>query len=177
MGADRGSLVMEDRDQAQTLILACGNPSRGDDALGPSFVERLAPRIAESWGGTTLLTDFQLQIEHALDVKGHDRVILVDAILSGSGPFVYVPVRPTVDVSWSSHSVSPGVLLSLVQRITGETPPPTRLLGIRGYRFGLGEALSPRASANLDAALAFLSSRLGRPRGEQRFDRPRVGIE
>jgi hydrogenase maturation protease len=159
--------MTEGRDDEQTLILACGNPSRGDDALGPMLIERLAKWIGEASRATTLLTDFQLQIEHALDVKGHDRVIIVDAIVNGSGPFVYVPVRPTVDVSWTSHALSPGALLSLVQRITGEIPPRTHLLGIRGYGFGLGEPVSARASANLDAALAFLSPLLARSRIER----------
>ena len=51
----------------RALVFAWGNPSRGDDALGPALVERLeAARPAHpEWGELALLTDFQLQPEHA----------------------------------------------------------------------------------------------------------------
>ena len=54
------------------VVLAWGNPSRGDDALGPEFLraaEGIAPRGGPS---VEFVTDFQLQPEHALDVAGRD---------------------------------------------------------------------------------------------------------
>jgi Ni,Fe-hydrogenase maturation factor len=36
------------------LILACGNPSRGDDALGPLLLERLQNWLDEAWPGRRL---------------------------------------------------------------------------------------------------------------------------
>jgi hypothetical protein len=73
---------------APTLIFGWGNPSRGDDALGPLFVEHftaLAARHPE-WGAVECLTDFQLQVEHALDLQGRRRVLFVDASLDAPAP-------------------------------------------------------------------------------------------
>ncbi|MBL8482901.1 MAG: Ni/Fe hydrogenase, partial [Rhodocyclaceae bacterium] len=44
-------------------MFAWGNPGRGDDALGPLFAERIE---ALDLPGVECLTDFQLQVEHAL---------------------------------------------------------------------------------------------------------------
>jgi hypothetical protein len=63
------------------LVLAIGNPSRGDDALGPLFASARGElaRRRDRRGQVELLTDFQLQIEHALDLVGRARVVFVDA--------------------------------------------------------------------------------------------------
>ena len=58
------------------LIFTWGNPSRGDDALGPAMYDLLQN---EDISGVDLLTDFQLQIEHAIDLEGRERVLFVDA--------------------------------------------------------------------------------------------------
>jgi hydrogenase maturation protease len=139
------------------LILACGNPSRGDDALGPLLIDRLSldPDLARR--GIATLTDFQLQIEHVIDLQGCARVIFVDAALSGPEPFAFLPLPPSPEVSFSTHALAPGTLLTLFRQVTGETPPPARLLAIRGYGFALGAPLSEPASANLDRAVRFLT--------------------
>ncbi|MFB1485714.1 MULTISPECIES: hydrogenase maturation protease [unclassified Thiocapsa] len=141
----------------RVLILACGNPSRGDDALGPLLIDRLSldPDVARC--SVETLTDFQLQIEHVLDLQGRERVILVDAAASGPEPFTFLPLRPSPEVSFSTHALAPGALLSLFRQVTGQTPPPARLLAIRGYGFAFGEPLSERAMANLDRAARFLT--------------------
>ena len=138
------------------LILACGNPSRGDDALGPLLIERLRldPDLVPR--GVETLTDFQLQIEHVLDLQGRERVIFVDAAVSGPEPFAFLPLHPSPDASFSTHALAPGALLALFRQVNGQAPPPARLLAIRGYGFALGEPLSERASANLDRAVRFL---------------------
>ena len=58
------------------LIFGYGNPSRGDDAIGPLLIERLE---ILNLPDVDLLTDFQLQVEHALDLRGRERVLFVDA--------------------------------------------------------------------------------------------------
>jgi hydrogenase maturation protease len=138
------------------LVFGVGNPSRGDDALGPAFVERaqllLAPDIQE--GRLELLTDFQLQIEHALDLKGRRHVVFVDASLRARAPFEYTRLVPSRDPSHTTHSMSPEAVLEIHREIVGP-PPESWLLAIRGESFELGEELSAAARANLDAALGF----------------------
>ena len=55
---------------APLLVLGVGNPSRGDDALGPLFIDRLGRALASEVSSVAveLLTDYHLQIEHALDL-------------------------------------------------------------------------------------------------------------
>jgi len=147
------------------LILAIGNPSRGDDALGPMLLERVERACAAqvAAGELELQTDFQLQIEHALDLTGRERVIFVDASVRAEPPFRFDRVLPRADGSVSTHAVSPAALLDVHRQIAGE-PPEAWVLAIRGERFELGEPLSATAAAHLDAAERHLVAAVRSPR-------------
>jgi hydrogenase maturation protease len=141
---------------APTLIIGYGNPSRGDDALGPAAIEaieRLAAGHPE-WGEVEVVTDFQLQIEFVTDLAGRERIVFIDAAASGAEPFAFEPLEAKEDTSISSHALSPAALLSVYRNFHGEDAPSTFLLGIRGYDFDLGAPLSPQAERNLAAALS-----------------------
>ena len=142
---------------APLLVLGVGNPSRGDDALGPIFVERAARALEREVreGGVELLCEFQLQIEHALDLLGRRRILFVDASVSAEAPFELARLAPRADGSVTSHALSPAAVLEVYRSIHGE-PPEAWQLAIKGERFELGEPLSPGASANLEAALSAL---------------------
>ena len=146
-------------DVAPVLVLAIGNPSRGDDALGPLVAQHLAGLALP---GVEVLTDFQLQVEHALDLLGRSEVVFVDATTSGEAPFELRPLAAVADASHTSHSLSPPAVLDAYRRLAGGEPPPARLLAIRGHDFELGAPLSHAAQANLQAALAALAPRLRR---------------
>ena len=141
---------------APLLVLAVGNPSRGDDALGALFEERaLALLEAEvAAGQLELLCDYQLQIEHALDLEGRRQIVFVDASVRAEAPYEYAPVYARRDESFSSHALSPAAVLETHRSLAGE-PPPAWVLAIRGERFELGEGLSPAAAGHLEAALTF----------------------
>jgi hydrogenase maturation protease len=142
---------------APVLVFTWGNPSRGDDALGPALYDRLLEqRAAGGLPGVDLLTDFQLQIEHALDLRGRQRVVFVDASVSATPPYVFRALQPDPDVAFTTHAMSPGAILSVFARVEQHAPPPSFLLSVRGYEFGLGQSLSPAASRHLDAACDFL---------------------
>jgi hydrogenase maturation protease len=134
------------------LVFAWGNASRGDDALGPLFIERLR---ALTLPGVECLDDYQLQPEHALDLIGRERVLFVDAGLACAAPFGATPLTPQRDASFSSHAMSPAALLQAYVDVQGTAPPPATLLAIRGERFELGEPLSEAAQLNLEAALTW----------------------
>jgi len=141
------------------LIFTWGNPSRGDDALGPAMYELLQH---EALDGVDLLTDFQLQIEHAIDLEGRDRVLFVDASTSASAPFELARLQPEQDTSYTTHAMSPQALLSVYRQINGCEPPPAWLLSIRGYEFGLGLPLSTTANRHLQAAFSHILKLLDR---------------
>ncbi len=146
------------------LLLAIGNPSRGDDALGPAFLERVEAEHAGAIaaGELELLTDFQLQVEHALDLVGRRRVVFVDAAVTLADPraaFTLERAEARKDESFSSHALSPAAVLEAM-RALGEPTPESWVLAIRGERFELGEGLSDAARVALSAALVAFSERL-----------------
>lgn len=140
---------------APTLIFGWGNPSRGDDALGPLFVEHFAALAARhpEWGEVDCLTDFQLQVEHALDLQGRNRVLFVDASVDAPAPCSLARIEAARDASFTTHAMSPQAVLKVYADIDDGEPPPCWLLAIRGERFELGEGLSDTARQSLQAAL------------------------
>ena len=144
--------------RAPTLIIGYGNPSRGDDALGPAAIDAIERLAAEhpEWGEIEVVTDFQLQIEFVTDIEGRQRVVFIDAAASGAEPFSFGPLAAKQDASISTHALSPASVLAVYRDFHGEEAPPTFLLGIRGYDFDLGVPLSSQARQNLSAAMSML---------------------
>ena len=141
---------------APVLVLGWGNRSRGDDALGPLCLERLR-ELGLIAARLEYLEDYQLQIEHALDLLGRTRVLLVDASQTCTAPFEVSNVQAVRDDSLGSHALTPAALLHLYRELHG-TPPPCTLLAIRGERFELGAPPSTSALRNLDAAVRWASA-------------------
>ncbi len=147
---------------AGLLVIGVGNPSRGDDALGPAFVEELGAALAAevARGELELVTDFQLQVEHALDLQGRAAVVFVDASVAAPAPFAYAAVAPDAGgFAYTTHALSPGALLATYRDVVG-APPPAFVLAIRGEAFELGAPLSAAAQAHLARALAFFAARV-----------------
>lgn len=140
---------------APLLVLGWGNPSRGDDALGPLFVERLMQHVQDALppGSVECLTDFQLQIEHALDLVGRERVLLVDASVDLNAPFVVSKPRAARDASFSTHALGPEALMQVYAEVQRSDPPPCTLLAIRAAQFELGEPPGEQALVDLELAL------------------------
>lgn len=135
---------------APLLVFGWGNPSRGDDALGPLFVDAIE---AMALPGVECLTDFQLQVEHALDLKGRERVLFVDASANAAAPFTVERIAPVRDASFTTHAVSPQAILQVFRDVEAEPPPPCWLLAIRGDAWELGTAPSEMARQNLQEAI------------------------
>jgi hydrogenase maturation protease len=148
------------------VVLAVGNRSRGDDALGPLLLDRLGDWLAAGDRGADfeLIEDFQLQIEHALDLAGRRLVLFVDA---GTGTPVpcafYATAAAHPGGSHSTHALAPAAVLGVYRQITGEDPPPAFVLCVRGERFELGEGLSGPARAHAEAAWRQLLALCERP--------------
>jgi hydrogenase maturation protease len=155
---------------AKILIFGYGNPSRGDDALGPLLLERLDRLLDEAVrraaGGIEFLTDFQLQVEHALDLVDRRLVLFADAHLACPPPWTLEPLQAADDPSYSTHAISPAAVLRVYREIRGTAPPASFLLGIRGECFELGEDLSAAASVHLDSAVALVADLCAHPTPE-----------
>lgn len=144
------------------LVFAYGNPSRGDDALAPTLLERLQT-ISSDWPGCEFLTDFQLQIEHALDLQQRRLVLFIDAATDCAGPFELSELAVARDDSYSTHAMSPAAVLHVYRSVVRETPPPAFLLKIKAEKFELGEGLSGNAVQHLQQAGEFVERLLGEP--------------
>ncbi len=130
------------------LVFGLGNPARQDDGLGPAFISRLEKAKIP---GLTLEADYQLLVEDALLFSEQQLVVVIDALKSGKKPFVFKKIKPAGEASFTTHHLSPEALLYLAQ-VLYDKNPETWLLGIRGYRFSLGEKLSPKGRENFDQA-------------------------
>lgn len=143
------------------LVLAYGNPSRGDDALGPMLLDFIEQHLDIT--RVELLTDFQLQIEYALDLQGRELVLFIDASVACVDGFDFAELRPAKDNSYTSHAMSPAAVLEVYQSVTGHPPPISFLLSIQGLGFALGAGLSDEAADNLQQACRFSEQLFGNP--------------
>ncbi|MCC6922462.1 MAG: hydrogenase maturation protease [Nitrosomonas sp.] len=138
------------------LIFGYGNPGRGDDAIGPLFVEQVSRWNREE---ISYLSDMQLLVEHVTDLHAHNEVIVVDADMTCIEPFEFLPIVAFKDESCTSHTLTPAGLLYVYQQIYQCDSPTTFLLRIRGYNFSLGEVLSEKAACNLNTAVQFITQK------------------
>jgi hydrogenase maturation protease len=136
----------------RVLVFGIGNPGRGDDGLGAAAAERFE---ALGLPGVTCDANYQLNVEDALACSRHDVVVFVDAARVLRVPFTWTEVRGEAAVPAMTHAMGPGAVLAFCAELYGRKPE-AHLLAIRGYRWEIGEGLSPRAEGNLREAVRFL---------------------
>lgn len=137
------------------LIFAIGNESRGDDALAPLLLRYLAQYLAADQTEITLLEEFQLQIEHTLDLQQRQLILFIDAGMQTPAPFCFYRAQANQTPPLLSHALTPETLIQIYAQHYGE-PPPCFVLCIHGESFELGEDLSPAAQSNLSQAIDFI---------------------
>lgn len=133
-----------------------GNPGRGDDVLGPIFVEKVSQLKLT---GMSCQHDMQLLVEHVTDLDEHDQILFVDADMICKEPFEFSTIKAQKDASYTSHALTPEALLYAYQQVYRRGAPEAFLLRIRGYRFALGNKLSNKAADNLNVAIQFFCQR------------------
>jgi len=150
--------------RSSILIFACGNPSRGDDALGPTLLSRIEAAISRGQlPHCDTLTDFQLQVEHALDLNDRELVLFVDASGSAPPPFRLTRLTPIADWGFTTHAITPQAVLAVHPQVSAQPTPACFQLAIRGESFALGSDLSPQAEQYLDAAFELVSEMIRNP--------------
>jgi hydrogenase maturation protease len=143
------------------LVFGYGNPSRGDDALGPLLIDYAQAHC--NTDAIDILTDFQLQIEHALDLEGRDLVLFVDASVACLPPFELTELEPALEIGYTSHALHPASVMAVYQSIRKQPPPPCFLLAVKCEGFELGEGLSVNAERYLRKAEAIIAELLHHP--------------
>ncbi|MFZ2725007.1 MAG: hydrogenase maturation protease [Methylococcaceae bacterium] len=137
------------------LLFGYGNLSRGDDALGILLLEQIERSANLGLHSIDILSDFQLQIEHALDLDERALVLFIDASVAHINAFAFHELTPQKDKSYTTHAMSPDSVLAVYQDIKKKNPPPCFLLSIKGESFELGEGLSDNAKEHLKLATEF----------------------
>ena len=138
------------------VVFGWGNDARGDDALGVLLLRRIADAFPE----VEAIEDYQLQIEHALDLEGADVALFIDASRGLTTPFAFYEIAASAAPTPTTHALSPQAVLDVYAKVRCKTPPPAFVLALRGESFELGEDLSPAGVEALEAATAFCETLL-----------------
>jgi hydrogenase maturation protease len=140
------------------LLHAFGNSGRGDDGLGNEFISRIEQWIEKNnLHSIDTESSFQLNIEHAAGMADHDIVIFVDASKADIPSYSFDQVFSKSQYSFTSHSISPSILLSVCKELY-DSSPLVYLLQIKGYQWEFGAGLSTKASKNLQNAIKFVKT-------------------
>ena len=137
------------------LVVGIGNPSRGDDGIGPL----VAARVAELGlpGVEVVAYDEPLAlVEH---LAGHDDVVVVDAAMTRDGrPGAVHVVRvgsaplPRDAVALGSHGIGVAEAVELA-RALGRLPQRLTLVGVEVQVLDVGAPVSEQVLAGLDDAV------------------------
>ncbi|MBN1531353.1 MAG: hydrogenase maturation protease [Spirochaetes bacterium] len=140
------------------LVYGYGNPGRQDDGLGAALVSMLEQAPIP---GVDTECNYQLNIEDAYTISEYDAVVFVDASLVEEVPYSFKSIDPSLEITFTTHSMAPESVIALCEE-TGLHCPPSFLLAIRGYQWEFQEGLSDNARENLQKAYEFLTSLLYR---------------
>ncbi len=153
---------------APVVIFAVGNPSRGDDAIGPEICGQLEKwleneQLADQF---ELIEDFQLQIEHALDLQGRQLALFIDAGENTPAPYTFCQIEAASGIAHTTHELPPEAVLQVYRQTENTLPPPAFTLCISGQDFELGDPLSPAAQQHTRAAFELLKNLCRQPTPE-----------
>jgi len=137
----------------QSIILACGNPLRGDDGAALQIACNLQEGYAEP--ETEIRCAQQWTPELAESISHSELAIFVDAsatIPAGHLQLQKITCGPA-KTRVITHSMDPCTLLGLARELFGAAPCRAFLLTIGAETFELGEGLSPAVKHAVPAAM------------------------
>jgi hydrogenase maturation protease len=141
----------------KVLVIGYGNTLRGDDRVGCQVAENVAewqlPQVRS-------IAVHQLLPELAADIAEVEIVIFVDAVVTVDRARSDITITSLVaggDENFSTHVITPQLLLGLTQKLYAATPD-AYLLTIPAIDFTLGANLSSIANTGKDLALEYLKS-------------------
>lgn len=143
---------------SRTLIVGLGNPLLGDDSIGLRVAAELRPRL-EGLPGVEVAEDYHGGLRLMERMVGFDRVVVVDAMVSGAAPGTLHELRPDgrpTRRSASSHDVDLSTALALGRRAGAALPQDDAiaLLGIEAVEVEtFGETLTPAVAAAVPLAV------------------------
>jgi len=143
------------------LVVAYGNPLRGDDGVGWRIAESL-PHTPER----EILCVHQLMPELCCRLCSADGVLFLDAGIGDEpGQVAVRTLEPDPEAGALGHSVTAAALLTMTRQIFGRVPPACiETVCARDFSFGFElsppvEAALPEARRKAESALAGLAGR------------------
>jgi hydrogenase maturation protease len=135
------------------LILACGNPLRGDDGAAWYLADALQRNTLPD--GIRILVQQQWTPELAADIAEATSVLFLDSSLSQApGSVTLRPVSPaSAPPSFLTHHLDASSLLALTQSLYLSAPTHSSLLLIGAETVEHGESLSPIVEGAIPKAL------------------------
>lgn len=145
------------------LILACGNPLREDDGVGP-WLATWAENHFHSDPRLSILTRQQWTPELAEDIASANAVLFVDcSSISPPGQVTLAEVHPSAaSHTLATHHLGAAELLCLTQELYGHQPHDALLLTVGAASLDLREGFSALVSAVLPVACALLEETIQR---------------
>ena len=132
-----------------TAILGFGNPVRSDDGVGCMVIDELKKRLGETPDGISLIDMGTSAFEVLFQLKGHERIILVDGVINTGEPDGTLYRLPASAVNASIqedpmvflHSLKWDQALSYAKKILGAEYPDdisVYLISVNNTRLDLG---------------------------------------
>lgn len=144
------------------LLLACGNPLRGDDGIAPWLAHWAAGHLAAPHGLRILITQ-EWHPELAFELSQARSALLVDASMRlPAGRIETHTLCPAPCGSSFSHHCDAAALLALAQALYGHTPAHALLMSIGIEAMEAGEGFSDLLAKSLPAACSRLEASVDR---------------
>jgi hydrogenase maturation protease len=140
---------------SKALVLACGNPQRGDDGLAlhvVSYLRHDSSRNDSAYPSTEFHCEQQWTPELAEPISQAEIVIFVDAAVGTQpGSIACRQLQPGALLSWT-HQTSPELLLLLAEELYGKHPARAYCVTITGDSFEFQESLSDPVRGAISSA-------------------------
>jgi hydrogenase maturation protease len=146
------------------LVIAYGNPLRGDDGLAWRVAEELRRTLSGLIGPelARILCVHQLAPELAEEASDAELVIFLDAAAEGdAGEVLCRPVEAQPEPACFWHHIAPAQILALCEQLY-TAKPRGFLLTVSGERFEHGDTLSSAAIGAIPRAVAVLCALIER---------------
>ncbi|HEY1468991.1 MAG TPA: hydrogenase maturation protease [Candidatus Acidoferrum sp.] len=142
------------------LVLACGNPLRGDDGIAVVLARYFQAAFCEP--ETDVKSSQQWTPELAEPISQSDIVLFLDASTTlPPGKIQFNKVEPAREVSSTmTHSMRPEALLALSVQLYSRRPERAYLLTIGGESFEHPDHLSEPARSAIPVALDLIKAAL-----------------
>jgi hydrogenase maturation protease len=148
-----------------TIVVGVGTAMRGDDAVGLIVAREVAAAIGERDDVTVVEASGEPGRLLAV-LAGHDRAILVDAMVSGAaiGTVRWLdPAAASATMAGPTSSHGLGLAQSLALGLAlGRLPPETMVCAIEGASFDHGADLSPAVATAARLAVEAIVYQLAR---------------